>query len=149
MADIDALQRRDIEIRHAEMRAVHALAAHLRDAVAELPSESRLALTFVQQANKLDGVARERTPVLGAKFHLEQTEREIRDLPGRRGRRLMPADDRGNRLATIATELEGMSAEDRAEILERLGRGVPLEDVEAFIADRRQRAKENERGGDA
>jgi hypothetical protein len=62
----------------------------------------------------------------------------------------MAADDRGDRLAKIAADCEGMSDEDRAEILVRLGQGVPLEDVEAFIADRRQRARgKNERGGDA
>ena len=80
MANLDELQRLDVEIRVAERRAVEGLAEHLRDAVRDLPSQSRLALVFVQQARNLDSCARESTPRLGAKHYLREIEREARDL---------------------------------------------------------------------
>jgi hypothetical protein len=80
MTDLDQLRRLDMEIRVAECEAVERLAEHLYEAVRDLPSESRLALVFVQIADKLQGVARERTPSLGAHHHLQDIEREFREL---------------------------------------------------------------------
>jgi hypothetical protein len=80
MADLDELHRLDAQIRYAEKRAVQRLAEHLRDAVRDLPSESRLALMFAQHARNLEACARENTPSLGADFELNELEQEFRDL---------------------------------------------------------------------
>lgn len=54
MATIDELERLDREIKEAEHEAIHNLAEYLRDAVRDLPSQSKLALAFVCYARTLD-----------------------------------------------------------------------------------------------
>jgi len=54
MGTIDELTRLDCEIEEAERRAMRDLAEHLRGAVRDMPSESRLARSFVRHAAKLD-----------------------------------------------------------------------------------------------
>ena len=66
MADLDELVRLDKEIRSAERDALLDLARYLREAVVQLPSQSKLGLIFVRRANKLAARARDSTPILGA-----------------------------------------------------------------------------------
>lgn len=54
MASIDELERLDREIREADQRALQNLAEHLREAVRDMPSESKLALAFVRYARKFE-----------------------------------------------------------------------------------------------
>jgi hypothetical protein len=54
MATIEELKRLDMEIAEAEHRALRNLAEHLRQAVVELPIQSRLARTFAQHAQEFD-----------------------------------------------------------------------------------------------
>lgn len=54
MANLEDIERLDLIIQETERRAVMNLAEHLRAAVRDLPSQSRLALSFVRHANTLD-----------------------------------------------------------------------------------------------
>jgi hypothetical protein len=54
MANLEDIERLDLIIQETERRAVIKLAEHLRAAVRDLPSQSRLALSFVRHANKLE-----------------------------------------------------------------------------------------------
>jgi hypothetical protein len=80
MADLDQLQSLDREIRVAERQAVERLAAHLGEAIRDLPSESRLALVFVRRARDLQACASESTPSLGADHYLREIGQEFQDL---------------------------------------------------------------------
>ena len=82
MADLDAVERLDREIQEAEAQALHNLAAHLREAVRDLPSQSRLALAFVQHAKTFDVFAGGTAPGEWGALHLRQMTREIDELFG-------------------------------------------------------------------
>jgi hypothetical protein len=82
MADLDAIERLDREIQEAEAQAMHNLAAHLREAVRDLPSQSRLALAFVQHAKAFDILAGGTAPGEWGGLHLRQMTREIDELFG-------------------------------------------------------------------
>ena len=60
MATDSELERLDRNIKDAEHEALSNLAAHLREAVLNIPSESRLARVFVRQAKEFDNLARAR-----------------------------------------------------------------------------------------
>ena len=80
MATITELERLDREVKDAEHLALSNLAAHLREAVLDMPSESRLARVFVRQAKELDYRARARhlQPSTGASIELGSIVRELR-----------------------------------------------------------------------
>ena len=53
-ATIEELEHIDREIEDAERRALHNLAKHLRDAVLDLPLESKPGVCFREQATRFD-----------------------------------------------------------------------------------------------
>jgi len=60
MATIEEIERHDALIRSSEVRALQNLAAHLREAVIDLPAESQLARAFVKRAKTFEGCVRQR-----------------------------------------------------------------------------------------
>jgi hypothetical protein len=80
MADLEQLQRLDAQIRYAEKRAVQRLAEHLRDAVRDLPSESRLALIFVRKPDTFELWATGGDVSVSTWATLDQMERELKEL---------------------------------------------------------------------
>lgn len=80
MADLDLLQRLDAEIRIAESSAIQGVAEHMRAAVRDLPSESRLGLIFVRHADALDCWAGGREPSIPTRVSLERMAKELREL---------------------------------------------------------------------
>jgi hypothetical protein len=82
VADLDQIQELDEAIRYSEADALQALADHLRAAVKELPSESRLPLVFVQHADMCEHFADARRPALWAGGVFDKFRRDLRDLDG-------------------------------------------------------------------
>jgi hypothetical protein len=58
MATIEEMARLEVEVREKEAAACSALAEHLREAVADLPTQSQLAFTFRQVRATIRGVRR-------------------------------------------------------------------------------------------
>jgi len=79
MASIDELRRLDAETRLAERSALVGIANDLREAVQDLPSESRLGLIFVRRADELEACAYERTPTSGADWYLRGLRQDADD----------------------------------------------------------------------
>jgi hypothetical protein len=81
MANIDDLRLLDEAIRLAERRAVEGLAAHLREAIRDLPSESRLGLVFLRCSDQLDEAAAGQTPapIMGVECVLERVLESLED----------------------------------------------------------------------
>jgi hypothetical protein len=76
MATPDELTQLDLEVQRAEQQAMRNLAEYLRDAVLEMPSESKLARAFVRHASNFESRAGAGTMVLGnLERDLEQDER--------------------------------------------------------------------------
>jgi hypothetical protein len=69
--DLRTLVRRQAAIRLAE---------HLRQAVRDLPSESPLALIFVEHASTFDAWARGRNPAAWTDVTLERLEQDLKSL---------------------------------------------------------------------
>lgn len=84
MANLDDIERLDREIRAAERNAMSNLAAHLREAVRDLPSQSRLALYFVQHAKTFDVLATGTDPI-HCSMNLRLLERDVDELLGDEG----------------------------------------------------------------
>jgi hypothetical protein len=80
MADLDQLRALDAQIRYAEKRAVQRLAEHLRDAVRDLPSESRLALKFVRYADEFELWATGRDMAPSAWLTLHSLDKQLDEL---------------------------------------------------------------------
>ena len=80
MASLEDMQRLDAQIRYAEKRAVQRLAEHLRDGVRALPSQSRLALTFLREADTFELWATARNMEPSTWVTLKRMEEELRDL---------------------------------------------------------------------
>jgi hypothetical protein len=80
MATNDELARLDREIKDAEHAALSNLASHLREAVLNIPSESRLARVFVRQAKEFDNLARARhlAPGTSPSAELHRITEELR-----------------------------------------------------------------------
>jgi hypothetical protein len=80
MADIQALELMDKEIQVAEAMAIRGVAAHMRAAVLDLPSESRLGLILVQHANKLDTWAQGSAPAIWTNASLDRLHQDLDGL---------------------------------------------------------------------
>jgi hypothetical protein len=119
MATITELERLDREVKDAEHRALANLAEHLRGAVRDMPSESKLARVFVRQAREFDYLATARhLSSTSASIELDRIAEELRTgargnvLLGiadamRAGAEQLPPDDRlGRALEKEADKLE-------------------------------------------
>jgi hypothetical protein len=107
MATVDELTRLDREMVAAERQVLRALAEHLRQAVLELPSESRLARSFVRHAAKFDMAASGSGADLWGTLELEKMVREegragAADLLWAAAEMLDPDDPLGEPMRKIA-----------------------------------------------
>jgi hypothetical protein len=80
MGNLITLERRLAAIRLAEQRAVAALAEHLRQAVRDIPSESPLALMFVEHASTFDVWATGWNPAVWTDATLDRLEEDLKSL---------------------------------------------------------------------
>jgi hypothetical protein len=80
MANLVTLERRLAAIGLAEQRAVAGLADHLRQAVRDIPSESPLALMFVEHASTFDVWAGGRNPAEWTNATLQRLEQDLQSL---------------------------------------------------------------------
>src|SRR5579859_7277281 len=83
MATIEEIERQDALIRSSEAAALRNLAAHLREAVIDLPVESQLARAFVKRAKTFEGAAQERNIPLHGDSELWMLARDVEE-PGAR-----------------------------------------------------------------
>jgi hypothetical protein len=79
MFTVEQIELRAAEIRAAEARAMRNLAAHLREAVIDLPIESRLALAFVKRARTFEMAATAHDVVLHGDGELRMLAGDVRD----------------------------------------------------------------------
>jgi hypothetical protein len=79
MSTVEQIELRAAEIRAAEARAMRNLAAHLREAVIDLPIESRLALAFVKRARTFEMAATAHDVVLHGDGELRMLAGDVRD----------------------------------------------------------------------
>lgn len=79
MATVEEIERHDREIRMAEAKAVHGLVAYLREAVIDLPVDSRLARAFVVRARTLEAATLQWDIPLHAGGELWMLERDLKD----------------------------------------------------------------------
>lgn len=81
---LDGIERLEQELDSAEREALCNLAKHLREAVLELPSESRLARSFVRHASKFETWARGSAAALWGDVELDVGARQRPRAMGRR-----------------------------------------------------------------
>lgn len=85
MATIEEIERRDAEVRAAEIKALRNLAAHLREAVIDLPAESLLARAFVRRARTFEDAARTRDAARDGEGELQMLIRDLKAAGDARG----------------------------------------------------------------
>jgi hypothetical protein len=79
MATIEEIERYAADLRAAEVRAMRNLAAHLREAVLDLPVESRLAQAFVHRAKTFEEAARQHNICLHGDGELGMLRHDIEE----------------------------------------------------------------------
>jgi hypothetical protein len=111
MADLDELQQLDQEIREAEKAAIGNLAAHLREAVRDLPSASRMGLVFVQQAASIELLCGGTSPAQWVRLPLRrladaEAAAELRERVNQLHDQLLEGSDLRRGLAAFGAYLE-------------------------------------------
>jgi hypothetical protein len=79
MSTVEQIELRAAEIRAGEAQAMRNLAAHLREAVIDLPVESRLALAFVKRARTFETAATAHDVVLHGGGELRMLAVDVRN----------------------------------------------------------------------
>jgi hypothetical protein len=118
MATVDQLEQLDREVEEAERRALRDLAAHLRAAVLDMPTESALARAFVRGARKFEMWAGGPSPASSGAMELASLARDAQaeSLVVDSGRRVVV-----DAIEFMEARLPGLDADDPfRETIERL-----------------------------